>query len=146
MRVDVLEFLKEIPSKKAQLEAIRRSQEEIRLALIPGGIRYDIDKVQTSPRDRMPDMMARLNELQIKEEGCKAALLSDIDKAIHLINCVPTAEYRLLLRLRYINSWPRAMTWEKVADQMGYSVDHVKGYMHGRAVMEAREVWETLEG
>ena len=45
MRVDVLEFLKEIPSKKAQLEAIRRSQEEIRLALIPGGIRYDIDKV-----------------------------------------------------------------------------------------------------
>ena len=47
--------------------AIKRKQlrcKELRSCLLPGGIRYDLDKVQTSPRDKLPEIMAKVDELE----------------------------------------------------------------------------------
>ena len=46
-----------IQRKKEQADALKAS-------LLPQGIRYDTDRVQTSPSDRMADVMAEIDRLE----------------------------------------------------------------------------------
>lgn len=143
--MDVLEFLKHIRRKRMELAIIEQHEDELRLSLLPGAIRYDIDKVQTSPVDRMPEMMAKLTDLQEKEADHKAALIADIQRAIEMVNQVPTPEYRTILRLRYLEGGVKPMSWDQIADTIGYSSISVRGYMHGRAIAEIREIWNRCK-
>ena len=45
------------------------------------------------------------------------------------LECLPSLERRIL-RLHFVSG----QTWQKVAEETGYSVEHVKGYLQKRAV------------
>ena len=77
--MDVLDFLKSIRHKRIELAAIKSYEEDLRLSLLPSGIRYDLDKVQTSPTDRMLEMVAKLTDMQERETDQKEALIADIE-------------------------------------------------------------------
>ena len=62
--MDVLKFLKCIRSKRFELADLKEQRDEIYYSLMPSGIRYDLDKVQTSPTDRMPAVAGDLAEVQ----------------------------------------------------------------------------------
>ena len=79
--MDVLDFLKSIRHKRIELAAIKSYEEDLRLSLLPSGIRYDLDKVQTSPTDRMLEMVAKLTDMQERETDQKEALIADIELA-----------------------------------------------------------------
>ncbi len=36
------------------------------------------------------------------------------------------------------------MSWDRIAKSMGYSIYHVQGKLHGKAIQEARRVWDAL--
>lgn len=78
--------------------AIRRKTlevEELRASLLPSAIRYDKDRVQTSPSDPLPDVMARIDELEreIRElRSTKAEAIVRIGKAIDRIGDQQSAE------------------------------------------------------
>lgn len=59
---------KELLQRPARIESrLRRKTQELetlRASLIPGAVRYDADKVQTTPGDRLADAMAELVELE----------------------------------------------------------------------------------
>ena len=112
--------------------------------LMPSGIRYDLDKVQTSPEDRLSQSVADLVAVERRQKRQIERLMSDIAKAEKLIEVMPTPEYRELIRLRYVSGGLKLMTWEQVAEQMGYSADHVRGKLHGKAIAEARRVRSDL--
>lgn len=68
--------------------AIQRKQlraAELRSCLLPSGIRYDLDKVQTSPEDKLSKIMGKVDELdrqiaELMQE--KALLVIEIGEAI----------------------------------------------------------------
>ena len=141
---DILKFLKQIRTKRRELGILENSIQEMRFMLMPSGIRYDLDKVQTSPEDRLSQSVADLVAVERRQKRQIERLMSDIAKAEKLIEVMPTPEYRELIRLRYVSGGLKLMTWEQVAEQMGYSADHVRGKLHGKAIAEARRVWADL--
>ena len=146
--MDILKLFKSIRAKRSLLNTLELEREQLRLSLLPSGIRYDTDRVQTSPTDRMLETAAELSDLDQKINDQIARIRTDIDLAHDVIQKIPTPEYQQLLHLRYLvvsKKNPRGvMSWEEVADEMGYSPAHIKGYMHGKAVAEARQVWRSL--
>lgn len=142
---DILKFLKQIRTKRRELGILENTMQELRFMLMPSGIRYDLDKVQTSPEDRLSQSVADLVAVERRQKRQIERLMSDIAKAENLIETMPTPEYRELIRLRYVSGGLKLMTWEQVAEQMGYSSDHVRGKLHGKAIAEARRVWADLK-
>lgn len=95
--------------------------EEIRSTLLPKAITYDGDRVQTSPEDRMSEVMAKVVDLdaqirQLKEKKAMAilALGDDIDR-------VDDERCRAVLDAYYIAG--QRMT--DIAESMAYSRQHV---------------------
>ena len=144
--MDVLKFLKCIRSKRFELADLKEQRDEIYYSLMPSGIRYDLDKVQTSPTDRMPAVAGDLAEVQTIIDQRIERLSNDILLANRIIDKMPTAECRQLLMLRYLSGKRRPLSWNDIADKMDYSVDHVQGKLHRKAINEARAVWRKENG
>ena len=145
MEKDVLSFLKQIRGVRFELITAQRTYEEIRAMLMPSGSRYDRDRVQTSPEDRMPGAVAELLEIEKKQKELETKLLKEILTAEQLLEEMQTSEHRELLKLRYMAGGRVPLTWEQVAERMHYSPQHVRGKLHGRAIREARRVWKKME-
>ena len=141
--MDVLKFLKSIRAKRNELITLTETRDTLRSTLMPSGIRYDVDKVMTSPSDRMLEVNVDLYEINVTIENRMNLLIRDIQLASHVIDQVESSELRTLLWLRYI-SGERPATWEEVASEMNYSTQHVKEYMHEKAISEARIIWRNL--
>lgn len=133
----MLKFFKTVRAERADIETLQLRIKELQLSLLPRGIRYDSDKVQTSPSDQMLEVAAKLDALERKMQAKLVKLNNDMVKAMEIVQAMPTPEYRQLLTLRYLTG---RMSWEQIAEVMGYSVDHVRGYLHKNAIQEARKV------
>ena len=67
--MDVLKFLNSIRDKREEVNLLKGKRNELYYSLMPSGIRYDLDKVQTSPEDRMPVVAGDLDEILAATEG-----------------------------------------------------------------------------
>lgn len=134
----MLNFFKRIRSERADIETLQLRIKGLQLSLLPSGIRYDSDRVQTSPSDKMIEVAAKVDALERQMQKKLTSLNADMVKAISIVQAMPTPEYRQLLTLRYLTD--SRTSWEQIADVMGYSVDHVRGYLHKNAIREARNV------
>ena len=133
----MLKFFKTVRNERADIETLQLRIKELQLSLLPRGIRYDSDKVQTSPSDQMLEVAAKVDALERKMQAKLVKLNQDMVRAMEIVQAMPTPEYRQLLTLRYLTGH---MSWEQIAEVMGYSVDHVRGYLHKNAIAEARKV------
>lgn len=116
-------------SVKGELYRIRNTQKEINelkqrideeyYSLLPQAIRYDLDKVQTSPQDRMPYVMGRIDEHTRIMCDRLSHLLVRKQWAEHLINKLEDTRQRQVLDLYFLSV--ERMTMKKIADKMGYS-------------------------
>lgn len=88
-------FFGEIRRTKSAIRRKELEVEELRASLLPSAIRYDRDRVQTSPSDPLPNVMARIDELEREIEALrthKAEVLVRIGKAIDQIKDPVAAE------------------------------------------------------
>lgn len=104
---------------------LKAKHDELESCLLPAAIRYDKDKVQSSPEDAMSKIVAEVAELE-KEmnrvQQRKAKQIAKIDKAI---SALPSDEERTALTMRYINR----ISVTDIAEAMGYSVKRVYQFM-----------------
>ena len=133
----MLKFFKTVRNERADIETLQLRIKELQLSLLPRGIRYDSDKVQTSPSDQMLEVAAKVDALERKMQAKLVKLNQDMVRAMEIVQAMPTPEYRQLLTLRYLTGH---MSWEEIAEIMGYSQEHVRGYLHRAAIEEARKV------
>lgn len=82
---ETYDFLMQIRRKEIIIRRKETQRDELRACLLPGAVRYDRDKVQSTPTDKMSDVMARVDELdreieQLRRE--KATLVIEISDAI----------------------------------------------------------------
>lgn len=57
-------FLGEVRRIDSRIRRMKDQVDTLRASLLPSGIRYDTDRVQTSARDPLPEVMARIDELE----------------------------------------------------------------------------------
>ena len=104
---------------------LKAKHDELESCLLPTAIRYDKDKVQTSPSDPMSKIVSEVMELENEMKRVqynKSRQIAKIDKAI---SSLESAEERTALSMRYINRVPVA----KIAKDMGYSEKRVYQFM-----------------
>lgn len=101
-----------------QIKEITLQIEKLRSMLLPGAIRYDKDKIQTSPSDDlMSDTLGKIEELEKDKCNLVSNYIKAMDSVCNLINCLEDEQSRLLLKHRYIGNVP----WKEVAERMQYS-------------------------
>lgn len=143
--MDVKVFLKGIRDKRFELQLLKDKRNEIYYSLMPSGIRYDLDKVQTSPTDRMPVAAGDLEEAQQRIDALINSLSHDINLAMRVVNQMQESKHRQLIMLRYFGVDRKTTEWKYVADVMGYTEEYVRGELHGEAIREARGIWKSLQ-
>ena len=143
--MDVKVFLKGIRDKRFELQLLKEKRNEIYYSLMPSGIRYDLDKVQTSPVDRMPVAAGDLEEAQQRIDALINSLSHDINLAMRVVNQMQESKHRQLIMLRYFGVDRKTTEWKYVADVMGYTEEYVRCELHGEAIKEARQIWKSLQ-
>ena len=94
---------------------------ELRASLLPSGIRYDTDKVQTTPEDKLARVMAEIDRLEREVSELKleqARAIAEIEGAISQMERenVQEAMRRFYLRREKI---------DQIAEDMGYVPRHI---------------------
>lgn len=105
---------------------LKAKHDELESCLLPAGIRYDKDRVQTSPEDTISKIVAEISELEKKMNAVQIAKrerIEEIDKALHEL---PSEEARTALTMRFINRIPVT----EIAFQMGYAEPTIYKFMN----------------
>lgn len=117
MNKEVYEFLNSARVLNLRWLRLKSKHDELESCLLPAAIRYDKDKVQTSPEDTMSKIIAEINVLEAEMAAvqiARAKRINDIDKAL---NSLESDEIRAALSMRFINRKPVS----EIAEQMGYA-------------------------
>ena len=126
MNKQAYEFLNSARVLHWQWLRLKAKHDELKSCLLPAAIRYDKDKVQTSPDDQMSKIIAELQVLESKMAGvqqAKALRIEEIDKAI---NNLKSDEERTALTMRFINRIPVS----EIALAMGYAEPTIYKFMN----------------
>lgn len=104
---------------------LKAKRDELETCLLPAAIRYDKDKVQTSPDDQMSKIVAEINALETEMAEVQLLKTQQIEKIELAVNSLESDEERTALTMRYINRRPVA----EIADDMGYSEPTIYRFM-----------------
>lgn len=115
---ETYDFLRQPREKEGVIRRKEMQRDELRACPLPKAVRYDTDRVQSSPKDTMADVIARVDELdreieQLKQE--KARLLMEISDAIEQLD---SDREKLALTAFYI----KGLSMSEVADTAHYTV------------------------
>lgn len=128
------------------METIRKVKREIRMIMddieretvLAAGvkaIRYDVDKVQTSPAgDRMAAIIARITE-DTDRLNERISYLLDLEETARRILVNLRDESARVLELHYLDG----LSWVAISERMGYSDKHVFK-LYDRALQEFDEI------
>lgn len=126
MNKQVYDFLNSVRVLHWQWLRLKAKHDELESCLLPSGIRYDKDKIQSSPEDQISRIVARINELEHKMNAvqlAKSKRIEEIDKAI---SAIKSEEERTALTMRFINRLPVSY----IAEQMGYAEPTIYKFMN----------------
>lgn len=90
---------------------------EIKSCLLPGAIRYDKDRVQTSPSDQISEVMARVDEMERQVKELKAERSRLIIKVSDTLEKLSNDTEKTVLSEWYINRTKP----EEIMTIIGYS-------------------------
>lgn len=108
-------ILTEIWCEEARMEGLRYS-------MYPSAIRYDVDKVQTSPSgDLLPRYAAEIDGIQDHIKQLQIAYKKALDEITERAKCLEGAE-RYVIMYRYVAQW----TWQEIA----YKLDRTEDAVH----------------
>ena len=132
------EYLLKITIYRYQMERIREDME--RLYADAAGVKaivYDKDRVQISPESRLESAMIRIEAEAEKWSRKRAQYERELRKRVDQISRLSNPDYVELLTLRYIETDDKGhmLTWETIAERMGWSYSKVT-HMHGEALQE----------
>ena len=84
-------------------------------------IRYDLDKVQTSPGDPVAKIMEDLSGLLDEQKALQRRMVDAITDVSELIGTVDDGKQRLVLHYKYIG----LLHWRGIANKMHFAERHV---------------------
>lgn len=118
------EFLNSARVLHWQYLRLKAKHDELETCLLPAAIRYDKDKVQTSPDDQMSKICAEIHELELEMAKVQRKKFIQIEKIEKAVNALADEE-RTALTMRYINR----VSVSVIAEAMGYSEQRIYQFM-----------------
>ena len=129
-------------TRKAQIEInhLVRLIEREELTLLPKAIRYDRDKVQTSPEDILARSAAEIADMREEMTKSWVILKNKMGYAESLIAKLDDTDEREVLRWYYLDRGADGslLTWAEVAEVMGYN-ERTIYRIHGSALVHLAE-------
>lgn len=113
------EFLDQVRHEQKELNQLQDLIRQAELSLLPSGIRYDLDKVQTSPDDPMFRTLAKVADYQVDMQKRLELLIAKRQKAFAMIGRLTDSRHRQVLQLYFLD--PDRLKMHEVADRMKYS-------------------------
>ena len=107
----VYEFLNGPKFTAEQIQAKKRKRTERLLAMVPGAIRYDTPRVQSSPSDRMCEIMGEVDELDQEIEDLRELLRETRQQVAEVSRRELDEQACRVIILRYIDG----LQWRDVA-------------------------------
>lgn len=135
---ETYDFLMQIRRKEIIIRRKEMQRDELRACLLPGAVRYDRDKVQSTPTDKMADVIVRVDELDREIEQLKLEKAQAIIEISDVIEKLDNDKEKAVLTAFYI----KAASMEAVAGIVCYSVRHTyllrkQGVEHLKEVLSA---------
>ena len=123
---EIKEWFNQIRREQYEIVHLKQMIMTAKAGLLPSGIAYDKDKVQTSPDDTMSKVMARALDMQKELENSIAVLQArqiDAEKAIQKLE---DSSEREVMRYYYLDTENgKPLTYEQVGIRMNYYKSHV---------------------
>lgn len=94
---------------------------ELRSCLLPSGITYDKDPVQTSPEDSMVRIMAEVDELDQQIDTLRRSMAAEILRISRVIDQMDDPREATVLDAYYLGR----KSMQEIADHLHYSTRHV---------------------
>ncbi len=138
-RMTAKEYLQRIRSERLEIQQFEERIEKQRYSLLPSGIRYDVDKVQTSPDDPMMRVYAEIDKLDRKIKEHLERLTTHYNIAMSNIMLLDKSEHRQVLVLYYLGQ--ELLTWQMVAERMSFSEQRIY-QLHNEAIAELEKIWK----
>ena len=113
------DFLNQVRHEQRELNQLQDMIRQAELSLLPSGIRYDLDKVQTSPDDPMFRMLAKVADYQTDMRKRLELLTAKRKKAFAMIGRLEDSRHRQVLQLYFLD--PDRLKMREVAERIGYS-------------------------
>lgn len=113
-------YLKQIRDADGAIKRKEMQLKELKSCLLPGCIRYDKDKIQSSPSNQMEEVMARVDLLEREIESMKADKALMIIEISDTIDSLESSEEKTVLMGVYI----AGESMNKIARVIGYSSQH----------------------
>lgn len=129
---DAKTFLRQIRTERREIKILESKIREKRFELMPSGIRYDKENVQTSPEDKLSELVAELTEYEDHLTALVKAMYRKQTKAITSIAKIPSSEQRQILEEYYLSD--DNPTWDEVAAELSYSRQHTLK-LHGDGLL-----------
>lgn len=112
------EYMRQVRQIELKIRRLTLQIEELESCLLPQGIRYDRDKVQTSPEDVLPKIAGKIQELEKQRTQLareRALLLLEIQDALDQLESEPE---RIVLEAYYLSR----MSMREISEMIGYSI------------------------
>lgn len=141
-------ILYQVRDARRECQQLEEQLTDCYLNLLPSGIRYDLDKVQSSPSgDAMADAVAYAAkyEQQLRK---RIALLNKLrSEAFTLIGMLEDSRHRQILQLYFLSTESgHDYTMQMVADKIGYSRQHtIRLYNEALATIDKLRLNETIQ-
>lgn len=115
----VKQYLYSVRDEQKEIEELDDRIRELRMSLLPGAIRYDKDKVQSSPEDALSRRTAEVVDYEQELADRMRMLTLKRQKAQEMIDTLEDSRERQALGLYFLSIGRPSMT--KVAEKMGYT-------------------------
>ena len=119
--MSVKQFLYSIRDEQTEIEELSERIEELEMSLLPGAIRYDKDKVDTSPTDQMSERMASVVDLKTELEKRLTDLNRRKLKAQRIIDTLDDSIKRQILSCYFLTTKRSHTKLEDIGRIIGYS-------------------------
>ena len=118
---DLFNRLHKVDDINTALICLQMQIDKLESCLQGHAIRYDQDKVQTSPKDAVAEVMCDLEGLLKKQAKLRIAMTRAVADVAGLIDKVDDKKQSLVMHYRYVACLP----WREIAEKMSYSESHI---------------------
>lgn len=110
-------YLRQYRDIKTQIEIEKSKRAIVEDLATLAGVDYTRISVQSAPADTVPDIVARLLQMDDRISKKIEELLETLKEIEDRIGRIPSATQRKVLQLRYL----ACMEWDEIADSINYS-------------------------
>lgn len=121
MRNVLFDKLNRVRSIKEEINSKRIKLESLEACLLPGAIRYDVDRVQSTAGDKLPNLMDEILAVRKDIDNLQTDLDNAVKSVSHMIDKLPNINQRNVFYKRYLD----VKHFEDISEELSYSIDSI---------------------